>query len=203
MATPRVLGHELRLTANLCLAREASVFCYVSQQHPLTVKNRERKNHTQQGLVGTAATSNNTDHTTRAGVDDLLGARGKLDAGLALIGVVADDGDVVAGGAAQGATVTNLLLHVRDDGTFGHGAKGKNIADGKSGLLASVDELTGVHALVGDEGLGDLLVLVRVAEDNLGEGSTAACQVPALVQNPLSFLFVRRVGFHQDDLPAS
>ena len=24
MATPRVLGHELRLTANLCLAREAS-----------------------------------------------------------------------------------------------------------------------------------------------------------------------------------
>lgn len=25
MATPRVLGHELRLTANLCLARDASV----------------------------------------------------------------------------------------------------------------------------------------------------------------------------------
>lgn len=24
MATPRVFGHELRLTANLCLAREAS-----------------------------------------------------------------------------------------------------------------------------------------------------------------------------------
>ena len=24
MATPRVLGHELRLTANLCLARDAS-----------------------------------------------------------------------------------------------------------------------------------------------------------------------------------
>lgn len=24
MATPRVLGHELRLTANLCFAREAS-----------------------------------------------------------------------------------------------------------------------------------------------------------------------------------
>ena len=25
MATPRVFGHELRLTANLCLARDASV----------------------------------------------------------------------------------------------------------------------------------------------------------------------------------
>ena len=25
IATPRVLGHELRLTANLCLARDASV----------------------------------------------------------------------------------------------------------------------------------------------------------------------------------
>jgi hypothetical protein len=128
----------------------------------------------QQGLVGTATTSNNTDHTTGAGVDDLLGARGKLDAGLALIGVVADDGDVVAGGTAQGATVTNFLLHVRDDGTFRHGAEGKDIADGKGSLLASVDELTRVHALIGDEGLGDLLVLVRVAENNLGEGSTAA-----------------------------
>ena len=108
-------------------------------------------------------------------MDDLLGTRGQLDAGLALIGVVADDGDVVAGGAAQSSTVANLLLDVRDDGTLGHLTDGEDVADGQGSALADVDELAGVHALVGDESLGDLLVLVGVAEDDLGEGSTAAC----------------------------
>jgi hypothetical protein len=126
----------------------------------------------QERLVGTTTASNNTDHATRAGVHNLLGTGGQLDAGLALIRVVTNNGDVVAGGTAQGATVTNLLLHVRDDGTFGHGAEGEDVADGESGLLADVDELASVHALVGDEGLGDLLELVGVTEDNLGERST-------------------------------
>jgi len=126
----------------------------------------------QERLVSSATASDDTDHSSGTGVDNLLGTRGKLDAGLALIRVVADNGDVVAGGTAQGATVTNLLRHVRDDGTFGHGAEGEDVADGESGLLADVDELASVHALVGDESLGDLLELVGVTEDNLGERST-------------------------------
>jgi hypothetical protein len=130
---------------------------------------------TQERLVGTTTASNNADHATGAGVHNLLGTGGQLDAGLALIRVVANNGDVVAGGTAQGATVTNLLLHVRDDGTFGHGAEGEDVADGESGLLADVDELASVHALVGDESLGDLLELVGVTEDNLGERSTTTC----------------------------
>lgn len=129
---------------------------------------------TQEGLVGTATTGNNADHATGLGVDDLLGAGGKLDASLALIGVVADNGDVVAGSAAESATVTDLGLDVGDDGTLRHGAEGKDVADGKGGLLAGVDELAGVHALVGDEGLGVLLELVGVAEDDLGERSATA-----------------------------
>lgn len=108
-------------------------------------------------------------------MDDLLGTRGELDAGLALIGVVSNNGDVVAGGSAQSATVTNLLLDVGDDGTLGHLTDGEDVADGQGSLLSGVDELTSVHALVGDEGLGDLLELVGVAEDNTGEGSTTAC----------------------------
>lgn len=107
-------------------------------------------------------------------MDNLLGTGGQLDAGLALIRVVANDGDVVARGAAQGATVANPLLHVGDDGTLGHGAEGQDVADCQGSLLADVDELAGVHALVGDEGLGNLLELVGVTEDDLGERSTTA-----------------------------
>lgn len=123
---------------------------------------------TQHRLVCTATTGNNTDHATGSAVDNLLGARGQLDTGLALIGVVADDGDVVARGTAQSATVTNLLLDVRDDGTFGHRAEGQNVANSQVGVLASVDELASVHALVGNEGLGVVLESVGVTENDLG-----------------------------------
>lgn len=134
-------------------------------------------------LVGTAAAGDDADHAAGAAQDDLLGARGQLDTGLALIGVVSDDGDVVAGGAAQGAAVANLLLNVGHDGTLGHGAQGQNVADGEGGLLAGVDELAGVHALVGDEGLGVLLELVGVAENNLGEGRATAGVVNDLLHD--------------------
>ena len=52
-------------------------------------------------LVELVLTSDDTDHATGLGGDDLLGTGGKLDAGLALIGVVANNGDVVAGGTAE------------------------------------------------------------------------------------------------------
>lgn len=137
----------------------------------------------EQRLVGTATTGNDTNHTTGSVLDDLLGTRGELDAGLAVLGVVADDGNVVAGGTAKSTTVTGLLLDVGDDGTLGHGGEGQNVADGQSGVLTGVDELAGVHALVGDEGLGDHLELVGMAELNLGEGSTTAGIVDDLLDN--------------------
>ena len=120
-------------------------------------------------------------------MDDLLGTGGELDAGLALVGVVADNGDVVTGGAAKSATVTNLLLDVGDDGTLRHNTERKDVADGQSSLLSGVDELASVHALVGDEGLGDLLELVGVAEDNLGEGSTTTYSISIVSLLILSF----------------
>ena len=178
MATPRVLGQLLRLTANLCLAREASVDTRLVT-HWIRRLGGKR---TQERLVGTATTGNNTNHTTGVGVDDLLSTGGELDAGLALIVVVSDNGDVVAGGAAQSSAVANLLLDIGNDGTLGHLTHGENVADGESSTLTGVDELTGVHALVGDEGLGDLLVLVGVAEDDLGERSTTTYnQAPNLM----------------------
>lgn len=138
---------------------------------------------TQEGLVGPATTGDNADHATSVAAHDLLGARGELDAGLALIGVVADNGDVVAGGTAESAAVTDLLLDVGDDGTLGKRAEGQDVADGQGGVLAGVDELAGVHALVGDEGLVLLLELVGRVEDDTGEGRTTTGVVDDLLHD--------------------
>jgi len=137
----------------------------------------------QQGLVCTATTGNNADHATGSAGNDLLGAGWELNASLALVVVVADDGDIVAGSAAERTAVANLLLHVRDDGTLGDGGEGKDVADGQGGVLAGVDELAGVHALVGDEGLGVQLVAVGVAELDAGQRSTATGVVDDLLHD--------------------
>lgn len=137
----------------------------------------------EQRLVGTATTGDDTNHTAGGVLDDLLGTGGELDTGLAILGVVANDGNVVTGGTAKRTTVTGLLLDVGDDGTLGHGTQGKNVADSQGSVLTGVDELAGVHALVGDEGLGDHLELVGVAELDLGEGSTTAGIVDDLLDD--------------------
>jgi len=134
-------------------------------------------------LVCTATTSNNADHATGTAGDNLLGTGRELDAGLALVVVVADNGDVVAGGTAERTTVANLLLHVRDDCTLGDGRKRKDVADGQSGVLSGVDELAGVHALVGDEGLGVQLVAVGVTELDASERSTTTGIVDDLLHD--------------------
>lgn len=112
---------------------------------------------------------------------------------------MSDDGDVVSRGPSDRATVTSLLLDVGHDGTFGHGAEREDVADAEGGFLSGVDELSGVHAFVGDETifphpylcqpkktslrqeyrkkwivvrLVAELVAVRVTEDNLSEGSS-------------------------------
>lgn len=137
----------------------------------------------EQRLVCSATTSDNTDHTTDAGLDDLLGTRGELDTGLALVGVVANDGDVVTRGTAKSTTVAHLLLDVGDNGTLGAGSEREDVADGEGSVLAGVDELAGVHALVGDEGLGVELEAVGVTEDDLGQGGTTAGVVDDLLHD--------------------
>jgi hypothetical protein len=92
-------------------------------------------------FVCTSTTSDDTDHTTACIGENLLSTGWELDTGLALIGVVADDGNVVAGGAAERATVTVLVFDVGEDGTFGDGVKREDVADGERGVLSGVDEL--------------------------------------------------------------
>ena len=96
---------------------------------------------------------------------------------------MADNGNIVAGSAAKSTTITNLLLDVGDDGTFGHGGEGEDVSDGERGVLSGVDELAGVHALIGNEGLLNLPELVGVAEDDAGKGSTTAGVVDDLLDH--------------------
>ena len=92
-------------------------------------------------LVCSSTTGDDTDHTTARAGKDLLGAGRELDTGLALVGVVANDGHVVARGTAKRTTVTRLVLDVGEDGTFRHGGEGEDVADGEGRVLSGVDEL--------------------------------------------------------------
>ena len=74
------------------------------------------------GLVDTTSTSDESNHGTVGGGDDLLGAGGKLDSGPLGVGVVGDDGGVVAGGSGKTTAISGLLLQVGDDGTLRHHA---------------------------------------------------------------------------------
>lgn len=59
IATPRVLGQELRLTANLCFARDASVKTLAMSQ-PLEITQQ----HTQHWLVCSTAACDDSDHSS-------------------------------------------------------------------------------------------------------------------------------------------
>lgn len=136
-----------------------------------------------EGLVNTTTTGNNTNDTTGVGRNNLLGTRGKLQSSLALISIVANNDNVVTRGSAEGTTVTRLLLNVGEDGTLRNRAQRKNVTNVKGGLSTGVDELASVDTLIGNEGLLTELVLVRVAEDNLGKRSTSTRVVNNLLND--------------------
>lgn len=79
----------------------------------------------EEGLVCTSTTGDDTDHTTAGAGEHLLGTGGELDTGLALVGVVANDSNVVTRGTAERTTVTVLVLDVGQDGTLGDGVEGR------------------------------------------------------------------------------
>lgn len=166
-----------------CGGREICFQVFSCSDPDIPSPHHQRGPRTQHGLVCPASTSDDTDHATGAAPDDLLGTGRKLDAGLALIGVVSDNSDVVSGGSAQSATVASLLLDVGDDGTLRHGAQRQDVSDGQGSVLAGVDELTGVHALVCDESLGVELKFVGIAENDLGERCATTGVVDNLLHN--------------------
>lgn len=121
-------------------------------------------------LLSTTATGNLANGGAALAADNLLAARGELDAGDASIGVVSHNDSIVTRAPCHGSSVTCLLLNVADDRTFGHLADGLDVTDGQVGVLTAVDVLSGVDTLGGDEELLVLLVADGVSELHLGEG---------------------------------
>lgn len=74
------------------------------------------------GFVDTTATGDESNHGTVGRRDDLLSTGGQLHSGPLCVGVVSDDGGIVARGAGDAAAIAGLLLQVGDDGTFRHHA---------------------------------------------------------------------------------
>lgn len=79
---------------------------------------------------------------------------------------------VISRSTSQSSSVSRFFFHVADDGSFGEGGEGENVADGEGGLFTAKDERSGGETFNGDEGFGSHLVSVRVSEDDASEGSS-------------------------------
>ena len=140
---------------------------------PLRLELVERSTGLEQGLVDSSSSGNDTDGGSRRSRDSLLGSGRETQSGLVLVDGVSDDGRVVTRGSGKRSSVSDGLLDLADDGSLGALVEGEDVSDRESGLLSTVDERSGGHALGGDEGLLSELVSVRVSEDNLGEGGSS------------------------------
>lgn len=87
----------------------------------------------EEGLVSSLATGDDADHSSAATNNGLSHTRGKSDSGLlAILGVADHDGGDTRG-AGKDATVTELGLNIGDDGAFGHGVDGEDVANSEGG----------------------------------------------------------------------
>ncbi len=83
------------------------------------------------------------------------------------------------------ASVTNLVLKIAHNGSLGHLANRKHVADSELRLLAAINKLASVHALSGNEQLLLETVLVHVPELNDSEGRTTARIMDDLLDHTL------------------
>ena len=123
----------------------------------------------QHWLLSPASACNLTDHSTTPTWHNLLGSRWKLNPGSPVIRIVTDDNGVIARASREHTAVTDVVLHVTDDGSFGDGLQRQHIPDHQIRLLPAVHELAGVHPFGGHEQLLLVLVPERVAERDTGK----------------------------------
>ena len=99
-------------------------------------------------------------------LNGLLDTGGKTDVSHALVIGVTNDGGVVTRAASEGTTVTDLVLDVADDSTFGHFTERDDITNGNFSLLTAVHRLTGVHTFGSEEKFLIGLVVVTTHDAN-------------------------------------
>lgn len=109
---------------------------------------------------------------------------------------MADDRNVIPRGPTQYTAIAHLFLHVRHHGTFGYRAQGQDVPNGQSSFLSSIDELPGIHALVGDEGFCMEFEAVRVTELHFGQWCASAGIVNDVFDDPsnVTVLFCKIEG---------
>jgi len=127
----------------------------------------------EQGLIGTASSGNDTNLGTNGGGDGLLSARGKTQTSGSLVFVVGDNNSKGSRASSKGTAVSTLGFDVADNGSFGDLVQRHDITDGKSGLLSTVDELSGVHSFGAKEKFIVSLIPVGIEKLHLGDGSTS------------------------------
>ena len=82
-------------------------------------------------LIGSLTASDDSNHSSAASENGLADTGWESDTGLlAILGVTDDDGGS-AGGAGEGAAISELGLNVGNDGALWHGVDGEDVADGE------------------------------------------------------------------------
>jgi len=80
-----------------------------------------------------------------------------------------DDDSVITRSPSEDPTITDMVFDVADNSTLRDGSDREDIADHEIGLFAAIHELTGIHALGGDEELLLVLEPERVSEGDAGQ----------------------------------
>ena len=127
----------------------------------------------EQGLVRSASASDDTNLCSDCGGDSLLSSRRKTETSGTLLVIMCDNDSKGTRSTSKGTAVSQLGLDVADNGTFRDGREGKDVSDSESGLLPAVHELSRVHAFRADKNLIVALVVVGIAELDLGNGGTS------------------------------
>ncbi len=87
----------------------------------------------QDGLVGSTATGNQTNHGSARVRDGLLGSRRKSDSGDTLLGILRDNDGIITRSSGKLATVTDFGLNVADDSSLRDLSDRKNVSNSKTG----------------------------------------------------------------------
>jgi hypothetical protein len=133
----------------------------------------------QHRFVDSASTSNNSNHSTRVGWDNLFGSRWEFDSGSSVISIVTDNSGVVSRTTSECSTITKFGFNIANNGTFREGDKRQDISYCELGLLSTVNKLSSVHSLSGNEKFLLVLVFVGMSEKD----SSKRCSTSWIMDN--------------------
>jgi len=123
-------------------------------------------------LINSFTGSNQTNHSSGFTGEGLSGTRRKLNSGLGKIIGVTNDDSTGTGSSSKLSLITWGIFDIADSSTFRDLVDGEDVTGGQRSFVSSIDELTGVHSFNSQEVASSESVLIRVSEDDLGEGST-------------------------------